>query len=423
MNLLQKTIRNYFVYSIVVLLVAVPVFYFVIQSIVREDTDEDLMATKEMLKPKISDALLTNTIGQLKFLDQDISISVSTYTKEFDSLTTIEEYDSVSKELVPHRILTSHFMANGKPCLLQVKTSLVDNEDLIQSIVKVQGILLLLLLTGLIIINRSLSKRIWKPFYTTLDKLRNYKVEQHAAFALAKSSVNEFNDLNTSLEELTGRTHKTFISQKEFTENASHEMQTPLAVFQSKLELLMQTSPLNEEQAQLMGDLGDASQRMVRLNKSLILLTKIENNQFAEKENVSLNNILENFVQQYQPQAQEKQISIHSKMQQEVMLKANKMLIEILVSNLLGNAIRHNYINGTILILSEHNKLTIQNTGKPSALDEQNFFKRFQKDSSDNNSIGLGLEIVKQICNLYGFFITYQYSDGMHSFNIQFSNS
>ena len=86
MNLLQKTIRNYFIYSIVVLLVAVPVFYFVIQSIVREDTDEDLMATKEMLKPKISDALLNNTIGQLKFLDQDISISVSTYTKEFDLL-------------------------------------------------------------------------------------------------------------------------------------------------------------------------------------------------------------------------------------------------------------------------------------------------------------------------------------------------
>ena len=381
------------------------------------------MATKEMLKPKISDALLNNTIGQLKFLDPDISISVSTYTKEFDSLTTIEEYDSVSKELVPHRILTSHFIANGKPCLLQVKTSLVDNEDLIQSIVKVQGILLLLLLTGLIIINRSLSKRIWKPFYITLDKLRNYKVEQHAALALAKSSVNEFNDLNTSLEELTDRTHKTFISRKEFTENASHEMQTPLAVFQSKLELLMQTSPLNEDQAQLMGDLGDASQRMVRLNKSLILLTKIENNQFAEKENVSLNNILENFVQQYQPQAQEKQISIHSKMQEEVMLKANKMLIEILVSNLLGNAIRHNYINGTILILSEHNKLTIQNAGKPSALDEQKLFKRFQKDSSDNDSIGLGLEIVKQICNLYRFSITYQYSDGLHGFTILFNNS
>ncbi|HQS05911.1 MAG TPA: hypothetical protein PLT16_09775, partial [Daejeonella sp.] len=149
MKLLQKTIRSYFVYSVIILLVAIPVFYFVIQGIVREDVDEDLMNKKEILKPKIANALQQNSINQLNFLDHDITVSVSTSLKEFDTLTTIEIFDTVARELVPYRVLTSNVIINGKPCMLQVKTSLVDNDDLIQSIVKVQVILLLLLLAGL----------------------------------------------------------------------------------------------------------------------------------------------------------------------------------------------------------------------------------------------------------------------------------
>ena len=421
MKLLQKTIRSYFIYSVFILLVAIPVFYFVIQSIVREDVDEDLLATKEMVKPKIADALLNNTVEGLKFLDHDITVSVSPYTKEFDSLSTVEIYDSLASELVPHRVLTSHFSVHGKPCMLQIKTSLVDNDALIENIVKVQLVLLLLLLAGLFIINRNLSKRIWRPFYSTLGKLRSYKVEKHEPLALAKSSVNEFDDLNTSLEELTDRTYQTYVSQKEFTENASHEMQTPLAVFQSKLELLMQTSPLNEEQAQLIADLADATQRMARLNKNLVLLTKIENYQFTEKETVSLNSIVESFIQQYQPQSDQKQITINKDLHNEVKVEANKTLIEILVSNLLGNAIRHNCPNGFIKIALQRDTLTIQNTGKPFSLNGHKLFRRFQKESSDSNSIGLGLEMVKKIASLYQFSVSYDFNDQMHNFIVKFS--
>ena len=164
MKLLQKTIRSYFIYSVFILLVAIPLFYFYIQRIVRESVDDDLLATKEMLCPKISNALLNNTIEQLQFLDTNISISVSTYTREFDSLTTVEIYDSVAQEIAPHRVLTSNFTVNGKPCFLQVKTSLVDNDALIKSIVTVAAILLLLLLAGLIFINRLLSKKYGNHF-------------------------------------------------------------------------------------------------------------------------------------------------------------------------------------------------------------------------------------------------------------------
>jgi signal transduction histidine kinase len=343
MKLLQKTIRSYFIYSVFILLVAIPIFYFVIQSIVTEDVDEELLYNKEMLKPKIADALKNNTISELKFLDHDITISISPSAKEFDSLWTVIIYDSLSREMVPHRVLTSHFSVNNQPCILEIKMSMVDRDELIESIVEVQIILLLLLLAGLFIINRNLSRRIWKPFYTSLYKLRRYKVEAHEPLTLEKSSIDEFDDLNTSLEELAERTHKSYISQKEFTENASHEMQTPLAIFQSKVELLMQTSPLNEEQAQLISDLGDASQRMTRLNRSLLLLTKIENNQIVEIENVSLQKVITDFSEEYQFQADQKQINISMDFRSDVVLEANKSLIEVMIGNLLGNAIRHNH--------------------------------------------------------------------------------
>lgn len=423
MKLLQKTVRLYFIYSVFILLVAIPVFYFVMQSIVTEDVDEDLIFSKENLKPKIADALLKHDMSQLQFLDHDIRISVSPYTKPSDSLATIIMYDSISDEMVPHRQLTSHFTLNGQPCMLQMSTSLVDKDELIKSIVQVQAILLLLLLAGLFFINRNFSKKIWKPFYKTLDKLRQYKVEQHAPLVLGKSSVNEFNDLNHSLEELTERTYQTYTGQKKFTENAAHEMQTPLAIFQSKVELLMQTTPLNEEQAQLIGDLGDATHRMDRLNKSLVLLTKIENHQFPGIEAVSLNSIIDNLVQEYHPQAMEKELYIQRFFQDAVIVKANKALIEILVANLLGNAIRHNHTGGSINVCLQKNKLILQNSGRPAALDEHTIFGRFQKESTDSASIGLGLEITKQVCNLYGFSIQYQYLDGLHNFTVHFPAS
>jgi len=379
MKLLQKTIRSYFIYSVFILLVAIPIFYFVIQNIVTEDVDEELLYNKEMLKPKISDALKNNTISDLKFLDHDITISISPSTKEFDSLWTVIIYDSLSREMVPHRVLTSHFSVNNQLCMLEIKMSMVDRDELIESIVEVQIILLLLLLAGLFIINRNLSRRIWKPFYTSLYKLRRYKVEAHEPLTLEKSSIDEFDDLNTSLEELAERTHKSYISQKEFTENASHEMQTPLAIFQSKVELLMQTSPLNEEQAQLISDLGDASQRMTRLNRSLLLLTKIENNQFVELENVSLQKVITDFSEEYQPQADQKQINISMDFRSDVVLEANKSLIEVMIGNLLGNAIRHNHPGGSINIILEPELFTIINTGKGVAMEEDILFQRFQK--------------------------------------------
>lgn len=418
MKLLKKTIRRYLVYSVILLLVEIPIFYVVVQQLVLQGVDRDLMATKELLKPKIGEAVVKNTLGQLQFADRNVSISITTVSRVYDSLASVEIFDSATGRNVPHRILTSSFSINGKPCVLQVKTSLLDNFSLIANIVKIQLALLVLLLLGLFLINRNLSKKIWGPFYHTLGRLQRYNIDQHEALSLEQSSVKEFNDLNRSLEGLARRAQDAYISEKAFTENASHEMQSPLAVLQSKLELLMQTTPLTAEQAQLIGELADAGRRMSRLNKSLVLLTKIENKQFANVEMVTLRPVVLSLLQQYDMQIREKSLDVTFKPGDDISLNAHRALVEILAGNLLANAIRHNIPGGKIHITITGNRFRICNSGSETPLDEQKIFNRFVKGGNDNNSIGLGLAIANTICNIYHYKLQYSFVANMHCFTV-----
>ncbi len=419
MKLIQKTTLGYLIYSVFILLIAIPVFYLVIQNILRHEIDEELLGTKEILKPRLQKALSNHPLDRIDFLDQNMTIALSGSLQESDTLYTAETYNAIAKEIIPYRVIESVFVLDGKAYKLYKKMSLVETDDLIKSIFKVQVLLLILLLAGIFVINRNLSKKIWRPFYQTLDRLKQYKVELDKSLQLDQSGINEFADLNQSLKALTERSHQVFASQKEFTENASHEMQTPLAIFQSKLELLMQTYPLNAEQAGLMDELADAAQRMWRLNKSLLLLTKIENNQFPEVEAVSLNRVVAQYIQQYEPLVQEKELTVTVEEQAELTAAASKTLMEILLGNLIGNAIRHNVAQGKIMIRIKANELEISNSGKQTSLNEKNLFRRFQKESADSNSIGLGLEIVKKITELYGYQLNYRFDDGLHCFSVR----
>jgi len=416
MKLLQKTIRGYLLYSIFTLVVAIPIFYFTIQNVLRHQADEELLSTKESLKARLEAEFEKAGLHEIKFLDSGIQIVPA--ANEFkDSLFTINEYDSAEEEMIPYRVIRSNILLNGHPYLLTRKISLLENDDLIKTILNVQVTLLVLLLAGLFIINRRLSIRIWKPFYRTLEKLKKFNVEKDSRLGLAKSGINEFDDLNHSLEGFAERTHQAFVSQKEFAENASHELQTPLAIMQGKLELLMQTPDLSEEQANLIDELADAGRRMSHLNKNLILLTKIENNLFHELEKISLRSVIENFTDTlYRPAIEQKLIELNTDFQEDILLTGNRSLIEIFTGNLLGNAIRYNPVKGKINISMRANMLIITNSGQTQPLDPGKIFNRFQKEGTNSDSPGLGLEIARKIAGLYAAELSYEYENGLHLF-------
>ncbi|MES1160193.1 MAG: HAMP domain-containing sensor histidine kinase [Bacteroidota bacterium] len=434
MQLLKKTITAYFIFSVILLLITIPVLYWTLKRLMVANVDENLIATKTRIMPQLLDAAAGNREGILHLpgAGYDILLEKEGHQpnghlqqpaeRKTDSLYNGESIDSYPGRTLPNRLLASHFYINQESYSLRITASLADKYLLIQRIVLVSALLLIALLVGLLVINRMLTKKIWQPFYNTLQRLREYRVDRQPRLTLQPSTISEFNDLNTAIEQLAERNYQVYSSQKEFTENASHEMQSPLAVFQSKLELLMQTKPLNEDQAALITDLANASKRMARLNKSLILLTKIDNDQFIEKETISVKEVLQKLIQQYEFQIQQQGIHLRFENIEDITLTANRTLVEILLSNLLSNAIRHNLPGGSIEISlqTKDKELTIRNTGRPSPLDTQKLFQRFQKESSDANSIGLGLEIVKKITNLNHFSIRYSFTSQLHTFSLRF---
>jgi signal transduction histidine kinase len=420
MKLLNRTIRSYIVYSSFILLISVPVFYLVIKTMVAKDVDEGLIAQKEELVRKLDRLVLLNPFDWLNLFEPDISLTPSAEIRSYDTLYTTSLFDKRSHRNIPYRVLESNVLVKGIPYDIQLKSSLLNNEDLIKSIVLVQALLMILIAAGLWLINRSLSKESWNPFYRTLDKLNRYNIESKEQLHFEPTDIDEFNRLNNTISALTHRNQQAYQAQKEFTENASHEMQSPLAVLQSKTELLMQTTPLSEEQAELISELTTAGQRMNRLNKSLLLLSKIENQQFPGTELVDLRAILSNLLAQYENSISQKGLRVSFQSTSPVEIRANRTLLEALLGNLVSNSIRHNVPGGQIELHLDGEELVIQNTGKPTALDSKKLFTRFQKQSTEVTGTGLGLEIAKKICDLNGFTLHYAFANGWHCFRLRF---
>ncbi|MEX0595770.1 MAG: HAMP domain-containing sensor histidine kinase, partial [Candidatus Paceibacterota bacterium] len=201
---------------------------------------------------------------------------------------------------------------------------------------------------------------------------------------------------------------------KEFIENISHEIQNPLAIIKSRIDLLQQNENLDKSQAELIQSIQSNTIRLSNLNKSLILLSKIDNNQFHIREKVEIVDNINLHLDNFEDFIQSKNISLHKDFKNNILIMADPSLISILLLNLLKNSIYHNLPSGTIEIITELDTLIIRNSGKELDINPEDMFKRFIKSSNKPDSIGLGLAIVKKICDYYNFTIHYTCQDNFH---------
>ncbi|HEY5749316.1 MAG TPA: HAMP domain-containing sensor histidine kinase [Chryseolinea sp.] len=418
MKLLNRTIKNYLLYSVLLILCCTPLFYFSIHYLFVHDMDQELLAHKEDFNQSVSYLKSKDGIEFYQLMNKEFLLIPGDKFPAGDSLYTMDLYDSAAAELEPHRILSLGVTVNGKPYELQIRESMVNNRELIAAIMSIQVLLLALLLIGLVIINRRLTRTIWGPFYVILDRLKKYHIDQEKALELPTVSTAEFRELCQAIMQLVDKSHEAYLSQKEFTENASHELQTPLAISFSKLELLAQTNELTQEQAELVGKLFDAIERISRLNKNLLLLSKIENRQFFETEKIELSAVIQKSLDVYERQAEEKGIAIEKSLPQSIALNANPVLVEVLISNLVSNAIRHARPQSVVSVIAAPSSVTITNEGPPLVYPEK-IFHRFHRESKNIGS-GLGLSIVKKICDVSGYQISYLHNSNTHRFQIKF---
>ncbi|WP_345208331.1 HAMP domain-containing sensor histidine kinase [Chryseobacterium ginsengisoli] len=365
-----------------------------------------------------------HTVSPKNFMsfENNITVVPSNSSKISDLFSDEPIFVKADQEVVMHRVLISNITVNGNNYKIRIQKSMIEDEDLLQNILLLQFVFIFVLIVGLGLINFFISKKIWLPFNDIVEKMKNYRVDSSDTLSFMPSKIVEFKDLRNSISELIHRNEKLYKAQKEFTENASHELQTPIAVFHSNLELLMQTNPISEEQAELIEEIFSSGKKMQRINKTLLLLTKIENNQFPNTEKINVNSTFHNLIRQYKTRQIIKNHEVNKILADEIEITANPILIDILFGNLLSNAFKYTDDNQQINIEISNKSVCVsnetqQNTGR---LNEGELFQRFKKQSNDNRSLGLGLEICKKICFLYNYKITYDFKDQKHFFTIYF---
>ncbi|MGG7470997.1 sensor histidine kinase [Chryseobacterium arthrosphaerae] len=325
------------------------------------------------------------------------------------------EYDDKDQ---PYRVLEADFIDQYKNHQrLVIRTSTVEEDELIYDLTTALIVLYLLLVISIVVVNGYLLNKAMRPFYKILDKLKKYQFGISASEQEQNYLIKEFDELNVEINEMIERNELVFYQQKQFIENASHELQTPLAIVINKIDLQIQNEEPDEKNMNLLSEIKNDLRRMVGLNKSLLMLSKIENSQFNKTSGVDFNVMITKLVQDYEDFIEFKKIQVNIIEKGYFIADFNHDLADILLSNLLKNAVKYNNEAGILNIMIENDRLTFQNSGTSVALDKARIFNRFYKQGSDHTSTGLGLSIVQTIIKQYpGWEISYEFEDQMHYF-------
>lgn len=418
-KLLHKTSKVYLLFSVMLLIVSAPLFYYITERLYIEETDETLILHKNEFVKYSLPTLKTADIQNWNKYNRNIKIEPFKNSGK-DTIFYNSYYDALDAEIEPYRELNASILIEGNPYTYSARINLVEKEDLMKSIAILFLVIISLLLVGLFVITKRLSINLWKPFYETLNQIEKFEIDKSNHPKFTETNIEEFNRLNNSIEKLITKNTSIYHSQREFIENAAHELQTPLAVFQAKIDTLIQNADFTQEQYKMLSSLNDSVSRLNRLNKNLLLLSKMENDIYNEKQTINLKEAIEKHFDFFTEQAKAKNLIIKTEMNEAVAVKSNPVLAEILISNLFLNAIRHNVSDGQVLVTLSNHSLTFSNTGQSQTLVADKLFNRFSKSNPSEQGNGLGLAIIKKIADQNNWKISYSFANNFHSFSVAF---
>lgn len=417
-KLLNKTTTTFLIFSVFILLIAVPAFYYITERLYIEETDETLslhrdeFLNEELPKININDIALWNKYNRNVQIIPSHIVSKDTI---FDKIY----FDELEDENEPYRELNSPIVIKGQPYTYVGRINLIEKEDLIVSIALLFLVVIIILLLGILIITKISSKRLWAPFYDTLNQIQGFEIDKNKTPNFMHTDVEEFNRLNKSLDRLIEKNTDIYNNQREFVENAAHELQTPLALFQTKIDTLFQLD-VTKEQSGVLSSLNKDVSRLNRLNKNLLLLSKIENGNYLDKQPIVINEYLKKHLDFFTEQAKAKNLNIVIEYTEKLKIEGNPSLTEVLINNLFLNAIRHNIKNGEIIIIITGESITFSNTGQEIPLIVDKLFNRFSKANPSSQGNGLGMAIIKKITEISHWTIDYAFENNLHSFTVKF---
>jgi len=419
MKLLNYTLLLFSLALFAILTLWSVLFYFQMLSQVKSTIDDGLANYKILIIDQVKDDTLVDQQDDFlarNYIIREVSDSYALRVRDSYKDTLI--FSAIKNIHEPTRLLTTAF-ANEAGGFYEMKviSPVVDKSDLIREVVKSLLWLYLALLVSIIVVNNFVLKKTWQPFYRIMEQLKNFRLGEGSVFKPSKTRIKEFGVLDETIGKMLKRNDEIYLSQKQFIENASHELQTPLAISMNKLELLAESEDLSEEHIQNIGNINQTLERLSSLNKSLLLLSKIENKQFAGEEQVSFNEIFTGLIDEFADYAHFSKVDIKFMEEGNWSPRMNSNLAGILAMNLLKNAIIHNHPGGEIIITVSSSSFSIENTSDDPALLKDKLYKRFNKAPGKKGSTGLGLAIVKAIADASGLSVVYTYA-GRHFFKV-----
>lgn len=422
-NLLSKTIRTYFYVAVPIFLLCTIGFYYFLKYVITHQVDESLKQDQAEIiefvnnnKNDVSELYKKISSGYyLKAIPKDSVINDKFYFVYYNNSTIDNE--EVFREL------QTLILIKGKQYELIINQSFVESDSLIYSIVTFSVFLFSMLTLGITLLQWYSSGRIWSPFYKTLQELKDFNLGNTKKFIVDNVNIKEFALLNETLDKMANRILSDYEKQKKFIDNIAHELQTPLSVLSSHIELLIQESNLDHNQANIINNVDQTVTKLKKLNNTLLLLSRIENNQFSKNENISLSNVINNYFKNHKEEINLKEISFIRNFKNELQIKINPILAEILIGNLISNSVEHNFTQGYVNIEIDEMSLTISNSGDKLDIDPEKLFDKYIRFGNSKKSTGIGLSIVKEICNYYKIEISYKIVDQIHILSLDFPRS
>ncbi len=408
-------------YFSIVLVILIPIwaglFYYAMLDEVYDSMDDGLDNQRQLI---ISKAALDSTITNHKEFEEGnysvVPVSALDARKHTDIYIDTMMYMQNEKDYEPVRMLQTVFRKGQNYYQLRVITSMVEEDDLISELTYALLWLYFGLVSTILLLNNFLLRNIWKPFYKLISELQDFKLNNVQRLTLSDTRVDEFNLMQDTVQHFLNNTVSVYNHQKQFIENASHELQTPLAIALNKLELLAENNALQPDQAQLLHSALDNLERLKRLNQSLLLLSKIENDQFEAAKDVSINSLAKKLIEDFREQIDFYKLSFSFQENNQSRWQINPDLADILMSNLIKNAIKHTPTGGKISITISNSNFIIENDGA-APLDNTLIFERFYKGSASSSSTGLGLAIAQAIVKVSGLKLRYSYNQ-KHIFTV-----
>lgn len=413
-RLIKKTSKTFLYTGLVLAILSSVALFFYTKSLLQEEVEEVLYSTEA----RVADALKKNRI-QYSLPPVTEVREVETLKKELLKDTLI--YDPSQDEMEMFRELSSFKKINGKNYQITIRNMVVESEDFLTAIVVSNITIFVLAFIFLFYFNTTRNLKLWSPFFSNLDQMKRFSLTSKESLNLVDSDVLEFSGLKNEIETLTNKVKNDYENLKQFTEDVSHEMQTPLAIIQAKIDNLINEQEISDKQFEQINSIQKDIQRLKQLNKRITTLTKIDNNQFVNVENVKLTELINEKVENFKELRMANLIHVAD---DELLVSMDAYLADILINNLISNAVKYTKNEDIISIITNQSTLVISNYGEYALAHPEKLFQRFYRESNGSNgnqSTGLGLAIVKKICDLYGFKITYKFEGEHHVFSIDFS--